>query len=605
MGSSQKIREELALDYSKTAATLLIAALFGAICATYNVFYANFDLSSKFLYLHIFVSGSLVLFTVITAAVINRPFAWVLPATLLVFLNFNYAIQSEATLYIGQRVSIKFLIDNWKFVSDALTRLEILGLAAAFLSLCGLTYVTLNFTVKRMGRYPLIALPLFLVLVSCVLTFVHRERAFLFSQWEPTLALAGFKSKNFYFGNNAHLAVKESEFAKSYGPTESAKAKNVVVFMGESMNPDFLGQFGYKRNTVPFISDVQADFTFNSLSVGRATCAESICGLMSFLASRPLSEFPSVEALTITEVLRRNGYQINLILASDHQNFLNGFYGDFIEKQADFLFDFSDSSHLINSDEIIIEGLRELPPNPSGPTFTFVFFFSSHVLGEVPGPEGEFGKFKDLPRDKNTLNDKKEYSASEKEEYAVSYSNRLRLVSQYMSEAYAILKQRGYLDNADFFLLGDHGEEVAERGRLTHGHLTEGGLRIPFLWASDEAIPQIDERIFTQLDFAPTLSDRLNIETPSVWRGTSLFAPQRSQFVFHENGRYKFVLGMDCRAVFGPIFDSESAKFVDCVSNRGDQSNEFFDLSADYFERNNLWHSLDNSQRLTLHQMLE
>ncbi len=603
--NSENYNESSVPGAKNTAFNLLIFTLLGVNCAAYNVFYGQFELGSRFVYLHVAVTGSVILFSIIVAAIFRRPVFWTLPAITISLSLLNYAIQSEAKKNIGQTISAKFIFDNWPIIIDLLSTRQVFAFLTIFICLFVSTYLLLLFATKRVNWFRIVVLPLFFVFLSVALFYVHKDRALSLMHWEPTLGLVGLNPNNPYFNTSANLALREAEALKGYEATNLATRKNVVVFMGESLNPDFLGQFNYHRDTVPFISEIESDFEHYSLNIGRSTCAESICGVMSFLSSRPFSEFPSLDTLTVTEAIRRNGYRVNFILTSDHENYLNGFYGKFMKNQADFLFDFKDSEHPINSDEIVLEGLNKLPNASSEPSFTFVFFFSSHALGEVTESRGDFGEFKELPRDAFVSNIKREFSNSEKEEYAVSYSSRLRILDQYMKKAYTVLKDKGYLENADFFLLGDHGEDVAERGFLGHGNLTEGGLRIPFLWASNEPIPEIGERVFSQIDFAPTLLDRLNIRIPSVWRGVSLFSSKSSHHVYHELGSHKFSRGMDCRAVFGPMLSQISAKYINCMSSAGDELNEFYDLDADYFERNNLWPILNASQRLAIRRLLE
>src|SRR6185436_19224724 len=72
------------------------------------------------------------------------------------------------------------------------------------------------------------------------------------------------------------------------------------------------------------------------------------------------------------------------------------------------------------------------------------------------------------------------------------------------------------------------GEELGERGPTSFGHGTDlhpESIRIPLL-VYDESHPALPALDFaTQFDVAPTITDRLRLETPTDWTGRSLLQP--------------------------------------------------------------------------------
>jgi arylsulfatase A-like enzyme len=74
-------------------------------------------------------------------------------------------------------------------------------------------------------------------------------------------------------------------------------------------------------------------------------------------------------------------------------------------------------------------------------------------------------------------------SAADKRALAARYAEEVLALDQQIGAFFAELKKRGLWDDTLIVVTADHGEELAERGGIEHGHtLHEELLHVPFLW---------------------------------------------------------------------------------------------------------------------------
>ena len=160
------------------------------------------------------------------------------------------------------------------------------------------------------------------------------------------------------------------------------------------------------------------------------------------------------------------------------------------------------------------------------------------------------------------------------------YLNCLRLQDIFLKNLFDQYKELGLYENTIFVLFGDHGEGFKEHGRDMHGDtIWEEGLKIPLIihapgwFENGERV----EGLSSQIDILPTVVDLLGYEVKDgQYPGYSLLHEPPGDRIL----RFSCISDRKCLA---------SLKGTDkYIYHYGNQPDEFFDLSKDPFEKQNL-----------------
>ena len=160
------------------------------------------------------------------------------------------------------------------------------------------------------------------------------------------------------------------------------------------------------------------------------------------------------------------------------------------------------------------------------------------------------------------------------------YLNCLRLQDIFLKNLIDQYKKLGLYEDTIFVLFGDHGEGFKEHGRDMHGDtIWEEGLKIPLIihapgwFESGERV----EELSSQIDILPTVVEMLGYEVKNgKYPGYSLLheVPEDRRL------RFSCITNRTCLASI-----QGSEKYI---YHYGNQPEEFFDLSKDPFEKQNL-----------------
>lgn len=180
------------------------------------------------------------------------------------------------------------------------------------------------------------------------------------------------------------------------------------------------------------------------------------------------------------------------------------------------------------------------------------------------------------------------------------YDGALRYVDTRLREVADFLAARGEWDRTLLVVLGDHGEQLGEHGRIGHGFsLSEALLRVPLLLRCPPLLPQgfvVDELAATT-DVLPTIlallgiaaesgrfHGRARLEAGRVTPGPAFTVAERFRpnlDVFHQRFPQCDMRAFDVRQ---KVIRTRHEKFL----WRSDEANELYDLRADPAESQNL-----------------
>ncbi len=344
---------------------------------------------------------------------------------------------------------------------------------------------------------------------------------------------------------------------------------HIIIISVDALRSDHMSVYGYGRQTTPNLQRRLSAGQGTVLNGARATCAESLCGLLSLMAGRPGFDLPTTP-ITIAQVLTAAGYRTSAILSGDHTNFygLKPRLGNF-----NFFSDGTNSADVgaLNDDLDLLRRVESnLPDQPTSPQFIFVHLMSVHALGKR---HREFQRWSPVTspfRIRLSAPDQSEVDA-----VTNHYDNGV-LQADFVIDRLMELFQRKGMRDALVYLTADHGEYLGERGRFEHAFaLYEPVLRIPAIWFGPRSQLQRLASVvgvIRQEDYAPTVLDMLGVEAPSTWTGESLSRASRNERSLHAQAEWVALVDGPWKVVF----------------NRLTGNMQVFDLSSDRSETNDV-----------------
>jgi membrane-anchored protein YejM (alkaline phosphatase superfamily) len=307
----------------------------------------------------------------------------------------------------------------------------------------------------------------------------------------------------------------------------TARRKNVLLVIVDSLRADHMQVYGYQRPTTPFLSSLVQSGRMKKVADAFSTCSESFCGITSTLSGR---EFRDISARNFQiRVLRDEGYHTWFLLSGNHRawNGLAQFYG----ASEGMFFDGSQTRRFsMDDDRGVLEAMEHVPPaSPDRPAFFYVHLMSTHYLG-VQFPQSHF-----YTRPDDQVNPGLDaYSILPLLNKPDRYDDKVTQADDVIRQVFNALGAKHYLDDAVVVVTADHGEGLGER-HWAHGwNLYNEDIRIPLLLYDAPPASYRNLAYATQVDIAPTILDRLGLPIPASWEGRSLLAPTIKQFSFHQ-----------------------------------------------------------------------
>jgi len=355
--------------------------------------------------------------------------------------------------------------------------------------------------------------------------------------------------------------------------TSQTEKRNVVLVHLESTRAQSVTPYNEDLETTPFLDELSRESLFVErayTTVPRSSKASvSVnCGVEPPLYPGPEFEPDGVPAQCLADLLRERGYSTVFFASTNAamDNFgavVEGFgYEEFYPVETMNTTGYQVTNTFGYEDDVMLgpseDWLKERGDEPfMAEYFTgtghypYQCYGTSHGSKDFPG-EGELD----------------------------AYHNCLRLQDIFLESLFEQYKELGLYEETIFVLFGDHGEGFGEHDRSLHGDTPyEEGIKVPLMIHApgqfDEG--QRVEALASQMDILPTVVDMLGYEV--------------------ENGEYPGY------SLLGQIPEDRTLMFS-CISNRkclasiqgyekyiyhyNTQPEEFFDLSEDPLERNNL-----------------
>ncbi len=342
----------------------------------------------------------------------------------------------------------------------------------------------------------------------------------------------------------AEASARNVAARREYGSAPVTTPRNVIVIFSDALRADHMGVYGYARATTPFLSRLDSAGRLRKVKLAMATCPFTACGVVSTLASRD-SAVLELGSLKLQDILHDRGYRTYFIGASDHTVWytLRMHYGD----NVDYFWDgFRSKRYALNDDRGVLEGLEQVPA-AAGPAFFQFFLTSTHVVGTK------------LP----------EYRQWTPAVGVNAYDNGILQADHTISQIFAALQAKGYLEGSIVVILGDHGDAFGEHGITGHTlSLYQETLHIPMIFVGAEPG---NLEFATQSDVAPTILSLLGLPKPASWQGQSLMdgAPKAMSthwtdrarpwhaVVYREGGRvWKYLIRSGAEELYELLSDS-------------------------------------------------
>lgn len=354
--------------------------------------------------------------------------------------------------------------------------------------------------------------------------------------------------------------------------TPDTEKRNVVIVFLESTRAESTTPYKKDLKTTPFLDELSKE----SLMAERAyavvphtskALVAANCGVVPPLDTKNTESEPDViPARCIPDLLKEQGYRTAFFQSAtedferrralvDNFGFDDFFPVNGMDKKG-----FDTANYFGYEDDIMLEPSRKwLEQNgKQGPFLTTYLTVTSHHNYTVPKRYGE----------KDFVND----------EVVNDYLNTVRYQDMFLKNLVQQYKDLGLYENTIFIVLGDHGEGFGEHGLKQHDNtIYNEGLRIPFL-IHDPQDPQATrvEAPVNELDVLPTLASLLGYDIRGgTYPGYSMLAPPDDRTLlascYHENTCLASIEGDE--------------KYI---YHFGQRDEEFFDLSTDPHEQENL-----------------
>ncbi|MFC1739358.1 sulfatase [Planctomycetota bacterium] len=354
--------------------------------------------------------------------------------------------------------------------------------------------------------------------------------------------------------------------------SEVQRRPNILFIVIDTLRADHLGAYGYSRNVSPTMDAVAVEGVVFERPISQAPWTKPS------MASVFCSQYPGIHKvkwiqkqkvtvfddsfITFTELLRDSGYATAGFSANELLLRTNGF-GQGFDHYTDINNRERKKEGKVRGDELNAEAIQWLQKlDPKKPFFVYLHYMDVHgqyyardefvrplmkeveAMGskyELKASEtkriGSIGKWADPPVSDHykQLPEYRKYWSSIDEQYShlsnyrefwsALYDAGIREMDYHITALIDRLKEMGLWDETYVIITADHGEELCERGRWSHGwSLYDTELFVPLILRWPGVLPA-GRRIggtVRLIDLMPTLIEQLNLPKVDTPQGRSL-----------------------------------------------------------------------------------
>ena len=357
---------------------------------------------------------------------------------------------------------------------------------------------------------------------------------------------------------------------------------NVVVVVIDTLRRDHLATYGYARQTAPFLDRLaRQGAVFDGLSPTSWTkpaTASLLTGLhpLRHQAVGRLDSLPE-SVSTLAERLRTKGYQTMGVSANGWISNAFGFDQGFDELALE-----DSMGHAEDVNRKLVPRLDRLRP----PFFLYVHYIDPHAPYE-PRTAWDGGALRDVAP--VTIDSLDPFTVRRRPPEMMArvrdlYDGEIRGADRGLEQLVGELERRGLMKDTLVIVTSDHGEELEDHGRMSHGlSLYEEVVRVPLVLYGPHRIPAGRHGLASLLDVVPTLEDLLDLGATKggldgVSQAASLHGGETAA------GSRPFLFPLDHMDGTGLALTRGRDKIV---LGRRPYRKELFDLAADPGEQHN------------------
>lgn len=302
------------------------------------------------------------------------------------------------------------------------------------------------------------------------------------------------------------------------------KSRNVILLVVDALRADYLSCYGNPKLISPHIDEfARSSSLFLNAFCPLPNTQPSLASIMTSLyppshGLRRQGVALSNKAVTLTEILRSQGWDTGAVVGASNLDTIFGFsqgfqfYEDHLGskenlkvKKLDQRTRWQRKAKEVN--EIVFRWLDKR--NIEKPFFLMIHYFDPHAPYEPPAPYYRL------------------YPPGETEEsrWRAMYAGEVSYVDSQFGKLMKRLSSKDLLKDTLVILTADHGENLGEHNWQGHSQrIHDEAVRIPLIVAGP-GIPQGKKfsQIVQSIDFAPTVLEFLNIPPPDMYQGKSLF----------------------------------------------------------------------------------
>ena len=293
--------------------------------------------------------------------------------------------------------------------------------------------------------------------------------------------------------------------------------RNVLLISMDTTRADYLGCYGYRRKTTPFIDSLAAEGVlfenaFSHIPLTLPAHSSMLTGTIPpYHGVHDNVEYRLGESnITLAEILRDNGFKTAAVISSFVIDSQFGLDQGFDHYNDEFVEDIQTRNFFAQrrGQETTDFTNKWLEENGREPFFMFTHYYDPHATYDAPEPFGsKFMRF-DIGVDKI------------KNKYAGEIAYTDHCIKQIIDK----LKELDLYDSTLIVITGDHGEMFGEHKEQSHGYFVyRNVIRVPLIFK----VPGKDKAIRVRdncglMDIVPTICDLLGIEAPEAVQGKSL-----------------------------------------------------------------------------------